>query len=150
MIIMADETKSKVVAKTEDVKAVTKEASPKKTVTKKEKAVKQKVEKKAKAAKPVRQIKKIEAAPLIDPWSILRHPYLTEKSIGMIESKNALVFIVDARVSKRQVRWAVERAFGVPVAAVNTLNDHQNRKKAFVRLAQENAAADIATRMGMI
>lgn len=60
------------------------------------------------------------------------------------------MFVVDPRMNKKQVKWAVEHAFSVRVTNVNVLNDRKNRKRAFVTLAKENNALDIATRLGMI
>lgn len=105
---------------------------------------------KEKREKVAKRGKKIDKIPLVDPLSIVRHPHLTEKSIGLVEGRNTLVFVVDSRATKRQVKWAVERAFGVRVLRVNTLNDRKNRKKAFVKLSKEDNALDIATRLGMV
>ena len=133
--IATKKTEKVALANPEQVKIV----APRKAVTKKE--VKQ---------TPKKEKKKIEAAPLVDPWTILQYPHLTEKSIGLVEGRNTLVFIVDSRVTKPQVKWAIERAFDVSVRSVNILNDQKNRKKAFVKLVPENNALDIATRLGMI
>jgi large subunit ribosomal protein L23 len=94
--------------------------------------------------------KKIEKTPLVDPWTILLYPLLTEKAIGKIESENKLVFIVDRKSSKKQIRWATEKAFSVKVIDVKTLIDNKGRKKAWVKLSKEYPATEIATRLGML
>lgn len=94
--------------------------------------------------------KKEEKMPMIDPWTILEYPLLTEKSIGKIETENKLVFIVKRKSNKRQIKWATEKAFNVKVTAVKTLVDRKGRKKAWIQLAKEYPAADIATRLGML
>lgn len=94
--------------------------------------------------------KKDERAPLVDPWSILLHPLLTEKAIGKIESENKLIFIVNRKSDKKQIKWATERAFSVKVDNVSTLIDRKGRKKAWVKLSKEFSASDIATRLGML
>jgi ribosomal protein uL23 len=94
--------------------------------------------------------KKEERAPLVDPWSILLHPLLTEKAIGKIESENKLVFIVNRSSDKKQIKWAIERAFSVKVDNVTTLLDRKGRKKAWIKLSKEYSASDIATRLGML
>jgi large subunit ribosomal protein L23 len=94
--------------------------------------------------------KKDERAPLVDPWSILLHPLLTEKAIGKIESENKLVFIVNRNSDKKQIKWAIERAFSVKVDNVTTLLDRKGRKKAWIKLSKEYSASDIATRLGML
>lgn len=81
---------------------------------------------------------------------VIEYPHLTEKSVGMVEDENKLVFIVDEDESKDTVRWAVEEMFDVDVIDVNTLNDMKGRKKAFVELSEGDNAVDIATRLGML
>ena len=56
-----------------------------------------------------------------DAMSVLIRPVVSEKSYGLMD-KNVYVFIVDPRATKIDVRHAVEQAFGVRVANVNTLN----------------------------
>jgi ribosomal protein uL23 len=94
--------------------------------------------------------KKEEKMPLMDPWTVLLYPLLTEKSIGRIESENKLVFIVKRKSNKKQIRWATEKAFNVKVTDVKTLIDRKGRKKAWIQLAKEYPAAEIATRLGML
>jgi len=94
--------------------------------------------------------KQEERAPLVDPWSILLHPLLTEKAIGKIEAENKLVFIVNRNSDKKQIKWAIERAFTVKVDNVTTLLDRKGRKKAWIKLSKEYSASDIATRLGML
>ena len=47
-----------------------------------------------------------EKAPLVDPWTILLYPLLTEKSISKIETENKIIFIVSRKASKNQIKWA--------------------------------------------
>jgi len=91
-----------------------------------------------------------ERTPLVDPWSILLHPLLTEKAIGKIEAENKLIFIVNRKSNKNQIKWAMEKAFDVKVDNVSTLIDRKGRKKAWVKLSKEYSASDIATRLGML
>jgi len=85
-----------------------------------------------------------------DPWSILVHPMLTEKAIGMVERENKLMFIVSRNATKKQIRWAAEKALEVKVENVNTLIDTSGKKRAIIKLSKEFNAADIATRFGML
>jgi len=94
--------------------------------------------------------KKIVKPPLVDPWSILHFPLLTEKAIGKIETENKLVFIVRRNSTKKQIRWAVERALEVKVDDVRTMIDNKGRKKAWVKLNKAFSATEIATRFGML
>jgi large subunit ribosomal protein L23 len=56
-----------------------------------------------------------------DAMSILIRPVVSEKSYSLMD-RNVYVFVVDPRATKVDVRQAVERAFGVRVDKVNTLN----------------------------
>jgi large subunit ribosomal protein L23 len=56
-----------------------------------------------------------------DAMSILIRPVVSEKSYALMD-QNVYVFVVDPRATKIDVRHAVERAFGVRVDKVNTLN----------------------------
>lgn len=94
--------------------------------------------------------KKSDMIPVVDPWTIVSHPVLTEKNISRIETENKLVFVVRSEANKKQIKWAVETALNVKVTDVNTLVDRDGVKKAMVRLAKEYKASDIATRFGML
>ncbi|MEM5804398.1 MAG: 50S ribosomal protein L23 [Candidatus Aenigmatarchaeota archaeon] len=86
----------------------------------------------------------------MDPWSILTHPMLTEKAIGMVEKENKLMFVVSRKATKKQIKWAAEKVLEVKVEDVNTAIDTDGRKRAIVKLAKGFNAADIATRFGML
>jgi large subunit ribosomal protein L23 len=88
--------------------------------------------------------------PLMDPWSVVVAPLLTEKAINMIEKDGKLVFIVNRRSNKKQIKWSVEKILEVGVSNVTTLIDRKGRKKAFVTLKDKSKAMDIATRFGML
>lgn len=94
--------------------------------------------------------KKEEKRLLVDPWSILLYPLLTEKSIGKIETENKLVFIVNRKSNKKQIKWAAEKAFGVKITNIKTLIDRKGRKKVWLRLSKEYSASEIATRFGIL
>ncbi|HIQ50202.1 MAG TPA: 50S ribosomal protein L23 [Nanoarchaeota archaeon] len=85
-----------------------------------------------------------------DPFKIIKYPLLTEKAVGLIETQNKIVFIVDRSATKKQIAKAVEKLFEVKVEEVRTLIDRKGRKKAYVKLSKEYKASDIATRLGMI
>ena len=72
---------------------------------------------------------------LTDAYAVLRRPILTEKSHDMISEGSELArsrytFEVHMLANKRQIKRAVEQAFGVKVAQVNTMIV-KPRKKAF-------------------
>jgi ribosomal protein uL23 len=78
---------------------------------------------------------------------ILQYPLTTEKAVGMIERQNKMIFIVDTRANKKQVKEAVEKAFSVKVKSVNILITLDGRKKAFVQLAKGFSADEIAAKL---
>jgi len=80
----------------------------------------------------------------------INHLVLTEKGIDNINLKNTLVFIVDRKSTKPQIKREIERIFEVKVEKVNTLIDRKGRKKAYVKLSPEYNAVDIATQLGMM
>lgn len=86
----------------------------------------------------------------ISPYKILIRPIATEKAISMIEGENKLVFIVDRRANKHQIRRAVEEVFGVRVQSVRALITPLGQKKAYVKLSPEHRARDIASDMGVL
>ena len=60
--------------------------------------------------------------------SILLRPVISEKSYALMDD-HTYVFIVDPRASKVEIRSAVEDAFGVRVASVNTMVRKGKRKR---------------------
>lgn len=86
----------------------------------------------------------------MDPWSIIVRPVQSEKALRLIEEANTLTFIVARTATKHDIKRAVEKAFQVKVAKVNTLITPQGEKKAYVKLAPEYNAADIAARLGLL
>ncbi|MEO3992793.1 MAG: 50S ribosomal protein L23 [Desulfurococcaceae archaeon TW002] len=85
-----------------------------------------------------------------DLASIIKRSLATEKTLSLIEKNNTLVFIVDLRATKGEIREAVEKLFGVKVEKVNTLITMKGEKKAYVKLKPEYKASEIATRLGLI
>jgi len=86
----------------------------------------------------------------MDPFKILKYPHLTEKSISLVEKENKIVFVVDRKASKKQIKEAFEKLFEVKVEKVNTLITPKGEKKAIIKLKPEYRAADIAARLGMV
>lgn len=53
--------------------------------------------------------------------NILSSPLNTESAMKKIEEHNTLVFIVDLKANKRQIKDAVKKLYDVQAAKVNTL-----------------------------
>ena len=82
--------------------------------------------------------------------SIIKNLLSTEKAVRLMESENRLIFIVDTNATKSDVKKALETMFKVKIVAVNTTIMPDGRKKAYIKLAAENPAIDIATQLGAI
>jgi large subunit ribosomal protein L23Ae len=61
-----------------------------------------------------------------------------------IEEHNTLVFIVDVKANKRQIKLALKKLYDVDTVKVNTLVRPDGLKKAFARLTPDVDALDIA------
>ncbi|MGD9382405.1 MAG: 50S ribosomal protein L23 [Candidatus Thorarchaeota archaeon] len=85
----------------------------------------------------------------MDPNQVIIRPVVTEASLEAVDSNNKLTFYVDRRANKNTIRWAVESLYEVVVDNVNTLILPDGKKKAFVRLAPEYSAAEVATNLGI-
>ncbi len=82
--------------------------------------------------------------------TVLKHPLATEKSIRLMEAENKLVFVVDRRATKQDIKKAVEAMFKAKVTAVNTHNAVTGEKRAYITLSKETPAIDIATTLGIM
>ena len=85
-----------------------------------------------------------------DPYKIIIRPVHTEKALSLIEKENTLVLIVDRKATKHDIRYAVELLFNVKVDKVRTLITSRGEKKAYVKLAPEYKASDVAAHLGII
>ena len=56
-----------------------------------------------------------------DATAILLRPVVSEKTYALMD-RNVYVFVVDPKATKIEIAQAVQQAFGVRVANVNTLN----------------------------
>lgn len=56
-----------------------------------------------------------------DPRKIILHPLLTEKSIKMKEGERAIVFKVDIKANKIEIKKAIQKMFDVRVQDVRTM-----------------------------
>ena len=66
---------------------------------------------------------------MIDPYSIIRKPMLTEKGHDLKEKYNQVAFHVDRAANKIQIKEAVEIAFKVKVKRINIINMKGKKKR---------------------
>lgn len=85
-----------------------------------------------------------------DTHSIIKYPLTTESSMKLIEDSNTLVFIVDIKANKRQIKAAVKELYQIECDKINTLITPRGLKKSYVRLSKDFDALDVANRVGVI
>jgi ribosomal protein uL23 len=81
---------------------------------------------------------------------IIKYPLSTEKTIRMMESNNTLIFVVEKKSKKQEIKEAIESLYKVKVDKVRTTIDTKNRKKAYVKFSSETPAIDLATQLGLM
>jgi len=86
----------------------------------------------------------------MDPQQVIKHPLSTEKSIRLMESENKIIFVVDMKATKKDIKEAIEKLFKAKVTNVNTFITMNSEKKAYVQFAKETPAIDIATNLGIM
>ena len=57
----------------------------------------------------------------MDAEKVLIHPLNTESAMKKIEENNTLVFIVDTKANKRQIKDALKKQYDVDTVKINTL-----------------------------
>ena len=86
----------------------------------------------------------------MDPYTIIKNPLSTEKSIRLMESENKLIFAVRKNAEKKEIKEAIEQLFKVKVEKVNTVITPAGEKRAYVKFSAATPAIDIATQMGLM
>ena len=80
---------------------------------------------------------------------VIEHPHVTEKAMDLMEFDNTLQFVVAMSADKTDVRQAIEERYEEDVASVNTQITMDGEKKATVGFAEEDAAENIMSRIGV-
>jgi large subunit ribosomal protein L23 len=83
-----------------------------------------------------------------DPYNVIFHPYVTEKTMLLMEQQNKLEFIVDRRANKKDIKVSIEKLFEVKVKSVNTFINKEG-KHAIVRFTKDFSAEDLGMRIGV-
>jgi large subunit ribosomal protein L23 len=86
----------------------------------------------------------------MDPAEVIFYPLMTESASLMVEKDNKLIFIVNLKAGKSDVKRAVEQLYEVKVDKVTMLITPQGGKKAFVKLNPEYKASDVAIKLGIL
>ena len=85
-----------------------------------------------------------------ETFSIIRHPLTTEKNVKMMQNENKLVFVVDRRASKPEIKKAAEELFKIKIIKITTTILPSGEKKAYMKLSSETPAIDVATQLGLL
>jgi len=86
----------------------------------------------------------------MDSNDVIYYPLMTESASLMVEKDNKLLFIVNLKAGKTDVKRAVEQLYEVKVHKVTVLITPQGEKKAFVKLKPEYKASDVAIKLGIL
>ncbi|HOW33777.1 MAG TPA: 50S ribosomal protein L23 [Methanoregulaceae archaeon] len=81
---------------------------------------------------------------------VLRHPYVTEKAMMTLEKENKIQFLVDKDATKKQIKREIEKTFEQEVRGVSTVMTMHGEKKAIISFANEKAAEEILSRLGIM
>ena len=82
--------------------------------------------------------------------NVIKHPLSTEKSIRLMESENKLIFIVERKANKQEIKSELEKTFKVKINKIHTLITPEGKKKAYVKFSDETPAIDLATKLGLM
>ena len=69
--------------------------------------------------------------------NVIKYPLSTEKSIRLMESENKLVFIVERKARKGDIKEELEKIFKVKVKHINTLITPEGKKKAYIFITND-------------
>ncbi len=79
----------------------------------------------------------------------IEYPFITEKATIQLEEDNKLQFIVNVNATKNQIKRDIEEIYRFDVASIRTMITPKGKKKAIVTFAEDDAANDLATRIGL-
>ena len=97
--------------------------------------------------RPKYQRKAIHSEPRLDHFAVIRHPLNSESAMKKIEENNTLVFVVDVKANKYQIKQAIKKLYDVDALKINTLIRPDGTKKAYVRLTADVDALDTANKV---
>ena len=81
--------------------------------------------------------------------TVIDHPHVTEKAVDKMDFENKMQFIVDLDASKDEIAEDIASQYDVTVENVTTMVTPQGKKKATVRLSEDDDAQEIASRIGV-
>ncbi len=82
--------------------------------------------------------------------TIIKFPLATEKSIRLMEASNVIVFHVERKARRPEIKKEIESLFDAKVEKINIMITPKGKKKAYVRFSYDTPAIDIATKLGLM
>jgi large subunit ribosomal protein L23 len=86
----------------------------------------------------------------MDPLNVIKNPLSTEKAIRLMESENKMLFVVNIKATKSDIKKAMEKLYKVKVQKINTFITPKGEKRAYIKLSPETPAIDLATELGLM
>jgi len=86
----------------------------------------------------------------LDPYDVILYPIMTEVASRILEAENKLVFAVNLKASRVDVKRAVEQLYEVRVEKVTVMVTSKGLKKAYVKLHPDYKAVDVAIKLGIL
>ncbi|QSW99165.1 50S ribosomal protein L23 [Haloterrigena alkaliphila] len=79
----------------------------------------------------------------------IEHPLVTEKAMNDMDFENKLQFVVNPDATKPEIREEVEERFDIAVQDINTQVTMKGKKKAIIKLSEDDDAQEVASRIGV-
>ena len=95
-----------------------------------------------------KSIKLHKIDPAENPFEFIYHPYVTEKTMNLMERLNRLEFIVARDANKIQIKIAFEKLYNAKIEKINTMI-LKDGKHAIIKLKPEFSAEEIGMRIGI-
>ncbi len=79
--------------------------------------------------RPKYQRKAIHSDPRLDHFAVVRFPLNSESAMKKIEENNTLVFVVDVKANKYQIKQAIKKLYDVDALKINTLVRYNSKQR---------------------
>lgn len=86
----------------------------------------------------------------LDHFAVLLNPIQSDKCMDNLENRNTIVYNVDPRANKTQIKNAFIQLHKLKVRKVNTSNTIASGKKAYIRLENDKDALNVASKIGLL
>ena len=85
-----------------------------------------------------------------DKYAIFKQPVSSERFYKKMETENTVIFFVDPKANKIEIKKAFLESFNVKPERINTLVTPGGKKKAYIKIPKTNEASEIANKIGLI